>query len=177
MLPSAITLSLERAEVENSVPCGRMNPRRLALASERAPEEAVEEDIMEARDWRSEQDLLGISTSSSSQKTMVCGETERMLIGGIFLRFWLSKRTVRVRVGVVMWFKGLRDVVSRVFRHRDDFRFIINSGVEVVVSGHVNTDVVWCAMWAGGGRSECKLAAVTGPTAKVIGHEQINFIH
>lgn len=53
MLPSAITLSLDLADVENCVPWGRMNPRRRAATSDRADEDVVDEDPDEAVDWRS----------------------------------------------------------------------------------------------------------------------------
>lgn len=44
MLPKAITLSLDLADVENSVPWGRMNPLRRVISSFRPTDDLAEEE-------------------------------------------------------------------------------------------------------------------------------------
>lgn len=44
MLPRAITLSRDLADVENSVPCGRMNPLRRVMSSLRPNDDLADDD-------------------------------------------------------------------------------------------------------------------------------------
>lgn len=78
MLPRAITLSLERAEVENSVPCGRIKPRRRAIGSPRASDDLADEvPVVEEPEEEADEGFL------SSGGKLKPGDGG--VIGGVFL--------------------------------------------------------------------------------------------